>query len=43
VRFLFFLLVVLLMTLVLLYVVGDRRQPTQTIIEQEVEIEAQPG
>ena len=39
-RFTMFLLVLVLCTVVLLYVVGDRRQPVQRIIEQEVELEA---
>lgn len=39
-RFLLFLLVLLIMTVILLYVVGDRRQPSQRVIEQEVELRA---
>ena len=40
VRFLSFLVVLLVLTLVGLYVVGDRQQPQQRVIEQEVELRA---
>ena len=39
-RFLAFLVVLLILTLVGLYVVGDRQQPQQRVIEQEVELKA---
>ncbi|WP_156032564.1 hypothetical protein [Parvularcula oceani] len=39
-RFFLFLLVLLVLTLVMLYVLGDRRQPSQRVIEQEVELQA---
>jgi hypothetical protein len=42
-RFLSFLLVLLVLTLIVLYVIGDRQQPAQRVIEQEVELRARQG
>ena len=42
-RFLLFLVVLLILTLVGLYVVGDRQQPAQRMIEQDVELTPRPG
>lgn len=39
-RFTLFIVFLIVFTLILLYVVGDRRQPTQTLVEQEIELEA---
>lgn len=39
-RFTVFLVALLVFTLILLYVIGDQRQPPQRIIEQEVELQA---
>ncbi len=38
-RFTLFLVALVVSTLILLYVVGDRREPAQRVIEQEVELE----
>ncbi|MEM9988854.1 MAG: hypothetical protein AAF723_04970 [Pseudomonadota bacterium] len=39
-RFTVFILALVVFTLILLYVIGDRRQPSQKMIEQEVELQA---
>ncbi|MGV6820573.1 MAG: hypothetical protein ACWA5T_08770 [Parvularcula sp.] len=39
-RFTLFLIALIICTLVLIYVVGDRRQPSVQVIEQEVELKA---
>lgn len=39
-RFTMFILFLVVFTLVLLYVVGDRRQPVQTLTEKEIELPA---
>ena len=41
-RFLSFLLVLLILTLVVLYVLGDRQTPQRRVTEQEVELRARP-
>ena len=41
-RFVSFLLVLLVLTLVLLYVVGDRQAPQRRTVEQEVELTPRP-
>lgn len=39
-RFTLFVIFLMIFTLILLYVVGDRRQPTQTLVEKEIELPA---
>lgn len=39
-RFLSFLLVLLILTVGVLYVLGDRQEPRKRVIEQEVELKA---
>lgn len=41
-RFLLFLVVLLIMTLILLYVLGDRQQPQRRTVTQEVELSVEP-
>ena len=38
-RFTLFLVVLVILSLALIYVVGDRRQPTLRVIEQDVPLE----
>lgn len=39
-RFALFIAFLIVFTLILLYVVGDRRHPTQTLVVQDIELEA---
>ena len=42
-RFILFLIVLAVLMLIVLYVMGDRRQPAQRIIEQEVVLQPKEG
>lgn len=39
-RFTIFIFFLIVFTLILLYVVGDRREPVQTLTEREIELQA---